>query len=264
MTLFSMNKWISVFIFIIFLIATACTTDRSSDPQYIIDRSIGVHGGSSYLQSEITFTFRDIDYLARRENGLFSYERRFTDDEGEIHDVLNNDGFTRKINGEKVSLDEEWSGRYQRSVNAVIYFALLPYPLNDPAVRKRYLGMEMIKDQEYHKIEVTFESDGGGKDYEDIFVYWIHPEHYTMDYLAYEFFTDEGGIRFREALNPREVGGIRFADYNNYRPLSLTDSVYEMGTAFNEGRLEMVSFIALEHIEVNQPTFRSPSRSDGP
>lgn len=220
------------------------------EAQRIIDRSLAVHGGDRYLNSEITFTFRDIDYLARRENGLFSYERRFTDDRGDIHDVYNNDGFTRSINGEAEPLDEEYAGRYRRSVNSVIYFALLPYALNDPAVRKNYLGREILGNSDYHKIEVTFEQEGGGQDFEDVFVYWIHTETYTMDYLAYEFFTDGGGIRFREALNPRQIGGIRFADYNNYRPVSETDTVYDTGIAFEEGRLEMVSVISLENIQV--------------
>ncbi|MCA1803516.1 MAG: hypothetical protein LC662_13795 [Rhodothermaceae bacterium] len=220
------------------------------EAQRIIDRSIEVHGGDRYLSSEITFTFRDIDYLARRENGLFSYERRFTGEQGEIHDVYNNAGFTRSINGEPEPLDDEYAGRYRRSVNSVIYFALLPYALNDPAVRKNYLGRETIGNSDYHKIEVTFEQEGGGSDFEDVFIYWIHPETYTMDYLAYEFFTDGGGIRFREALNPGEIGGIRFADYNNYRPASETVTVYDTGVAFNEGRLEMVSVISLENVRV--------------
>lgn len=233
------------------MLLIACSHQETvPEAQRIIDRSIEVHGGDRYLNASITFTFREIDYLARRENGLFSYERRFTGDQGEIHDVYNNDGFTRSINGEFEPLDDEYAGRYRRSVNSVIYFALLPYALNDPAVRKKYLGREIIGSSDYHKIEVTFEQEGGGQDFEDVFVYWIHPETYTMDYMAYVYYTDGGGIRFREALNPREIGGIRFADYNNYRPASETVTVYDTGIAFNEGRLEMVSFISLANIRV--------------
>ncbi|MFU8859421.1 MAG: DUF6503 family protein [Cyclonatronaceae bacterium] len=233
------------------MLLMACSNQVSvPEVQRIIDRSIEVHGGDRYLRSEITFTFRDIHYLARRENGLYSYERRFTDERGTIHDVYNNSGFNRTISGEPEPLDEEYTGRYRRSVNSVIYFALLPYALNDPAVRKNYLGREIIGNSDYHKIEVTFEQEGGGRDFEDVFVYWIHPETYTMDYMAYEYFTDGGGIRFRQALNPREIGGIRFADYNNYRPVSETDTVYDMGAAFEEGRLELVSIISLENIRV--------------
>jgi hypothetical protein len=237
------------------MLLIACSHEETvPEAQRIIDRTIEVHGGDRYLNASITFTFRDIDYLARRENGLFSYERRFTGDQGEIHDVYNNDGFTRSINGKPEPLDEEDAGRYRRSVNSVIYFALLPYALNDPAVRKNYLGREIIGNSDYHKIEVTFEQEGGGLDFEDVFVYWIHPETYNMDYMAYEFFTDGGGIRFREALNSREIGGIRFADYNNYRPESETVGVYDTGVAFEEGRLEMVSVISLENIQVGRPS----------
>jgi hypothetical protein len=247
------NEKSAVFVMLMFIMVVlpGCMHDEPvPEAQRIIDRCIEVHGGNRYLQSDVSFDFRGMHYRALRHNGLFSYERQFEDERGRIHDVLNNDGFTRTINNEPEMLDDEWAGRYKRSVNSVIYFALLPYALNDPAVRKEYLGMEIIADRDYHKIEVTFEQEGGGRDFEDVFVYWIHPDTYTMDYMAYEFFTDGGGIRFREAFNRQEAGGILFADYRNYQPVGSDITVYETGRAFVEARLEMVSLIELENIRV--------------
>ena len=75
--------------------------------------------------------------------------------------------------------------------------------LGDPAVQPRYLGVDTLQGEPYHEIEVTFRQDGGGRDYEDRFIYWIHPERHTMDYLAYGFHIDDGGARFREATQER-------------------------------------------------------------
>ena len=105
---------------------------------------------------------------------------------------------------------------YANSVNSVHYFANLPYGLNDPAVNKEFLGEVAIKDKEYYKIKVTFDQKGGGKDYEDIYLYWFNKETFKPDYLAYKFYVDGGGIRFRVAYNERYLGGIRFVDYENY------------------------------------------------
>ncbi len=56
--------------------------------------------------------------------------------------------------------------------------------------------------------KLTFNEDSGGDDFEDVFIYWFNTETYRMDYLAYEYHTDEGGMRFREAFNPREINGV--------------------------------------------------------
>ncbi|NIS49152.1 MAG: hypothetical protein GWN61_25160, partial [candidate division Zixibacteria bacterium] len=186
-------------------------------PQAVIDQTIKVHGGDRYSASMIEFDFRDKHYTARREDGLFTYTRSFADSIGKIKDVLTNQRFKRTINGLKVQLRERDKRRYAASVNSVIYFALLPFPLNDPAVKKRYIGETPINGQPYHTIEITFRKEGGGQDYQDVFAYWIHKTDFTMDYLAYRFHDDGGGTRFRDAYNPRTINGIRFADYHNYQ-----------------------------------------------
>lgn len=74
---------------------------------------------------------------------------------------------------------------------------------------KEYVGEVTIKGEPYHKIMVTFQQVGGGKDHDNKFYYWFHKENHTLDYLAYSKF----GNRFRAAYNIRIVNGIRFADY---------------------------------------------------
>lgn len=232
-----------------------CTTDDSADAQAIVDAAIAAHGGGQLDQGIVSFEFRDRQYRALRDNGAFVYSRTFTDDSTgqRIHDVLSNSGFKRTADDTPVELPQERQEAYSASVNSVIYFALLPYFLNDAAVQKEYLGEATIKGEPYHEIQVTFAADGGGEDHEDVYVYWIHQDRHTMDYLAYNFKEEDGsiGTRFREATNPREVGGVRFQDYNNYTsneklPLENYDK------AFEAGNLEKVSEINLENVEVRE------------
>ena len=235
-------------------LATAPAPADPPDPQQIVDAAIEAHGGEGFQWAQIEFDFRAKHYTAIRRGGLFSYERRFSAPEGEIRDMLSNDGFTRNINGKAVELSEEWKSRYGNSVNSVIYFALLPYGLNDPAVQKRYLGEVTIKGEPYHKIEITFRPEDGGKDYEDEFIYWFHQEKHTLDYLAYRFHTDGGGTRFREAYRRHQAGGLLLTDYYNYvgpkndTPLSDFDRLYQ------QGDLEIISDIDLNNLQVHPLT----------
>ena len=73
-----------------------------------------------------------------------------------------------------------------------------------------------------------------------------------IDYLAYKFYTGEGGARFRVAYNPREIGGLRFVDYKNYKvdPWKSVD-LKDLGEMYETGKLELLSGIVTEDIVVN-------------
>jgi hypothetical protein len=233
------------------LALAGCANPR--DPQRIVDRLIAAHGGEIIHRSVIDFDQRGRHYRATRTDGVFQYERLFEDSTGAVRDVLNNDGFYRQIDGTRVALEAERARAFESSVNSVLYFALLPYNLNDAAVQKRYLEETVVEGEPYHKIEVTFRQEGGGKDFEDRFIYWIHRDRYTMDYLAYDFLIDGGGSRFRKAVNPRVINGVRFADYENY----VADDLQQPGLAietydrrFEAGTLRLLSEIKMENIVV--------------
>ena len=102
----------------------------------------------------------------------------------------------------------------------------------------------------YHKIQVTFAEEGGGKDFDDVFIYWIHDQNYTVDFLAYEYHVDGGGLRFRKAYNSREVSGIRFSDHVNYKADPASWKVQDLDRAYSEGALKELSKIELESVEV--------------
>ena len=179
-----------------------------SKEQQIIDRAIEAHGGKLYEKSRISFDFRDRHYRILKTPARFEYSREFTDSTGLVLDVLNNEGFVRTINGKEVSVTEERQQAYSNSLNSVAYFAFLPYGLNDPAARKEWKGETELDGHTYDIIKVTFDEEGGGEDFEDEFLYWINREDSRMDYLAYNYHTEGGGLRFRKAVNPRTISGV--------------------------------------------------------
>lgn len=220
--------------------------------QSIIDKSILVSGGEKFENSTIVFDFRDKHYLAKRDNGSFQLERHFKDSLLNIKDILNNKGFKRFINESEVEVIDSMVPRYSASVNSVHYFSVLPYGLNAKAVNKTYLEKVKIKGKTYYKVKVTFSEEGGGEDFEDVFVYWFNSETYKVDYIAYSYNENEDlGMRFREAYNERFVNGIRFVDYNNYKPKNKKTSLLDLDKSFENNELELLSKIELKNIEVN-------------
>ncbi len=231
---------------------SACTS--TPEVQRIVDRAIEAHGGADRLDGTIIqFDFRDRRFTLQHDGGLFHYERTFPDSSVRIRDVMTNDGVYREIDGRRVELSESMRNSVLSGVNSVSYFVLLPFKLNDPAVRKRHLGTSTIAGEPYDKVEITFAEEGGGRDYRDRFVYWFHQDRHTMDYFAYDFEEDYGGTRFREAVRPRVVGGIRFVDHVNYTSDLFPapgDSIEHYDRAFEDGEVRFVSEIIHENVSV--------------
>ncbi len=144
-----------------------------------------------------------------------------------------------------------------------IYLGLLPFRLRDPAVTARYLGEETLDGEPYHRVEVTFEQEGGGRDWQDRYLYWFHTEGGTLDYFAYRYTMGEGGTRFRRAVNRRTVDGILVQDYENLVAPGLED-IAEYGRASEEGRLEWVSDVVLENDSVARPPEGFPHDPEAP
>ena len=219
----------------------------------IVEQAVAVHGGAVLQRAIVTFDFRDYHFVVTRDDGMFSYERTYVEDGDSLREVLTNHGVSREINGEAVVMTEEDERRLLTPLNSVPYFALLPLNLMDPAVQARSLGETTINGETYYEIEVTFQEGGGGRDYQDRYVYWFRRLDYTMDFLAYTFHTGDGGTRFREAYNVRTINGVRFADYHNYIADSLEspDSPIEtFDDLFQSGQVDLLSDIDLENIIV--------------
>ena len=103
---------------------------------------------------------------------------------------------------------------------------------------------------DYYTIQVTFSEDGGGDDFDDVFLYWIHKENFKLYYLAYKYSSGRGGIRFRDIKNESIINGLRFVNYNNHKPKNPKMDFFSIGEAYKNGQLDKLSEIILEDIEV--------------
>jgi len=140
--------------------------------------------------------------------------------------------------------------KYSESVNSVHYFSVLPYGLNDIAVKKTLLGEVEIKGKEFYKIKITFSKENGGVDYNDIFIYWIKKDNFKLGYLAYKYTTNWGGMRFREVCKEYFTNGIFFADYDNYEPKNPNVRLNQLDKIFEKKGLKKISEIKLNDINI--------------
>lgn len=243
---------------VLLLALAGCTpsnTPDPNDPQYIVDQAIAVHGGDVLDKVKLEFDYRGKHFIATRNDGLFIYERIYTDSTGNIREVLTNDDVFREVNGERVEITEKKRYSIQEINNSVVYFGFLPYFLNDPAVKKKYLGATTINGAPYQEIEITFSAENGGPDYEDRFVFWFHTENHTMDFLAYDFLINDGGTRFREAFNIRTIEGVRIADFKNYKSEVIPKPgapIEDYEDLIGNEALVLLSEINLENVKISR------------
>lgn len=245
-----------IYISLVLISLIACQEkEKSPTAQEIVDNSIEVSGGKNYLNSNVDFDFRDIHYSSKLEDGHKVLQRVIKNDTAVIVDRKANTGFERFVNDSLIILADTTANKYANSVNSVHYFAYLPFGLNDGAVKKELLGKVAIKDRTYYKVKVTFSEEGGGDDFDDVYVYWFNTETFKPDYLAYEFHVNGGGQRFREAYNERYIGDIRFVDYKNYKPKVENTSIFKIDSLYINDQLELLSNIALENVKVNRGNY---------
>lgn len=219
--------------------------------QEIVDNSISYSKLNKVSNSIVSFDFRKNNFKAKRNNGYYEFTRLINKDSLKYKDILSNSGFKRYINDNLVELSKKDKNRYSNSVNSVHYFSVLPFGLNDKAVKKKLLKPVFIKGKEYFKVQITFNEESGGEDFDDVFIYWFAKDNYKLDYLAYKYNTNGGGVRFRDIKKENFVNGIRFVDYNNYKLLDKNIDFYTIDKLYENGKLKKISEIVLENIKVD-------------
>ncbi|MEZ4901898.1 MAG: DUF6503 family protein [Spirosomataceae bacterium] len=227
---------------ILLVFCMACSSEKSTDEKAkkIIQTCIEAHGGNHYQDFDVSFDFRKFRVHLQQTGSQFTYERETKDSLGNVtQDILTNTTFVRNLNGKPQELSEKDTDKYREGTNAIAYFVLLPFKLSEPAVVPAYLGESTLEGQKYDKVKVTFQKEGGGKDHEDVFCYWINQSSHTLDYLSYA----NGGPRFRKATKRDTVGGMVFQNYENYEILDKTLATSEYDKAFNGGKAKLLSTI---------------------
>lgn len=218
-----------------------------SESQRIIDEAIKAHGGDLYDTANYSFVFRDNTFQFKNNNSEYMYTKIYNKDGSKIIDVLDNGRFSRTINGKPVQLSDKDMASGTGALNSVIYFATLPYKLNDEAVNAKRMESTTIKGEAYETIQVTFNEDGGGEDHDDEYYYWINKDSKKIDYLAYNYSVNKGGVRFRVAYNKSVVDGITFQDYTNYEA-EVGTPLKDLPALFEANKLKELSKIKTEHI----------------
>lgn len=253
---------VRVFIILISIFTISCSQKEGtgagqigermlSKEEAILQKSIAAHGLDKIDGRTISFDFRDKSYSMNRSGDNWIYTRSFQDSAGFIQDsLINSSVFSRKLDGNEVSVSEEWQGKYGSSVNSVLYFFQVPLVLGDPAAIKEYLGETVIRGNSYDLIKVTFEQENGGEDFEDQFIYWFERESGLIDYIAYNYQTEGGGTRFREAFNRREIDGLLTQDYINWKPDSKFPPLESLPRLLEQDSLKELSRIENKNVEI--------------
>jgi len=213
----------------------------------ILKEVINAHGGDLYTSAHYSFIFRGNTYTFKNDNKNFEYSKISKKGKVTTKDILKNGSFSRTVDGQTVALSPKKIKSGIGAINSVIYFATLPHKLSDEAVNLKDMGTTTIKGKNYMVLGVTFDQEGGGQDFEDQFHYWINTKTNKIDYLAYNYHVNTGGVRFRSAYNSRVIDGITFQDYVNFKA-KLGTPLIELPKLYEQGKLKELSKIETEHI----------------
>ena len=231
------------------------------DPEALalLDRARTHHGSAVLDRAEVAFSFRGTPFTVRRDGGRFRYARTLTDSLGRsVEEVVDNDGAHRLVDGAEVPLGADDAARLTTAVNSVAYFALLPAPLADPAVRARLLTPDRVAGEDYDRVEVTFAREGGGADFDDRYVYWLRRTDGRVGHYAYTYAPTPGdtsrtetGTRFRVPTASRRVGGVLVQDWRNLTADS-AGALERFGDLYDAGRTIDVSEVVLDSVRVRR------------
>ena len=247
-----MKQWILFFICAFFI---GCTTLSNEEiAAEWISKANTSHGTALLDDTTFTFQFRAYNYAYQKKKGRKAYARTRNTEEGILSDSLINDRyFSRWIDGKQVEVIDTLQKKYVESLNSVLYFVQLPKVLNDNAVVANYVGRVTIKGDPYIALKVSFKKEGGGVDFQDEYRYWIHEKSHLIDYLAYRFYSGEGGTRFRTVTLRERISGFVVQNYANFKPNEKYPALDDLPKLFEAQRLQKVSEIKNEAFEIHKP-----------
>jgi hypothetical protein len=221
----------------------------------IVDRAIEYHGGAAFTSSEIRFELCSKSGCStvrtRVDGGLFDHEVSARVSAGERRVRVTNDSVELTENGEPRPVAAEREQELRDWVMARIYFALLPFRLDDPSVYKQDLGLEEWDGRRLHKVKVTF-TPGSSTHARDEYLYWFDPASGRLEQFAYSYATDGGGLRFRRTFDHRTIGGIHFFDQQNYGVDGPGLAVDLVTPEYVERVMRHVSTITLDRIQIRR------------
>lgn len=236
------------------VVTPAAPAETAADARLdIVARAIEHHGGERYRHSEAELELCSgsgcYRIRVRTDGGLYEHEVSGPY-RGRNRTVrADNDSVSVLRDGEPLVVLAAAKQALRDWATARIYFAFLPYRLEDAGVVQQDLGIELWAGRRLHRVKVSF-LPGTGTDAGDEYLYWFDPDTARLEQFAYSFEGRPGGLRFRRLSNYRRVGGILFFDQSNLGVEGDGLDVDEISPGFVERRMRPVSEIALSEITV--------------
>ncbi len=219
----------------------------------IVDRAIEHHGGEIYRHSETELDLCSksgcFQVVARMDGDAWTYKVSGKSRDSHQEVISTHDRLTVRRDGSEVTVAADQEQGFRDWAMARVYFCFLPFRLNDPSVLKQDLGLVDWDGRSLHKVKVTFEA-GSSTDAGDQYMYWFDPETARLEYLAYSYDDNGGGLRFRRAVRHRRIGGLLFFDQENFGADGPGLSVDAIDAAYVRDSMRHVSTVRLEDIQV--------------
>ena len=235
------------------LSAAAAETPELVERLDVVDRAIALHGGGVYRRSETRLETCSksgcSQVVAKADGSRFDYTVSGKSQGAQLTVRATNDTVEVHRDGQAVVIAAHEEQSFRDWTMSRVYFCFLPYRLNDPGVFKQDLGLVTWEGRRLHKVKVTFEA-GSSTDASDEYVYWLDPQTARVEYFAYSYDNNGGGLRFRRAINHRRVGGILFFDQENLGVDGPGLSVDAIDATYVRDKLRHVSTVRCEAITV--------------
>lgn len=209
-------------------------------------------GGEKRETATVNFDSNPYSYQIIRNCGQFDIERNLINKRGDTVVLkLGNLDITKTINQKIQKLSDTTAARLKQNLRSKIYFTEIPFGLNAPGIRKKFLGEEEIDGKSFAKVKIAFIENRGSKPFLDQYVFWVDQESKTLTYLATTIDGDQNNLQFRKVENPRVLKGIRFVDYQVYQPEKhQTIALRDLAQAFEKGELKRINTDKITNIEV--------------
>lgn len=227
----------------------------------IVGRSIAHHGGTLYESTQIALELCSKSGCSALEvlqdGGVYEYCSTTQVRMGERRVCIDNDAAREWFDGVGMTsaaapgtpAAEVFDISLRDWVMQQVYFAFLPYRLEDRSVQLEDQGLETWDGRELRRVKVSFEADTS-TDADDEFLYWFDPDTARLELFAYSYERNEGGLRFRRLTNYRRVGGILFFDQENYGIEGPELSVDLISPGYAARSMRHVSTVELKDIRV--------------
>lgn len=207
--------------------------------RWVLDRTLAYHGGALYYDADLSFAARNRTYKARFDSIGFRYERRLRMMNQAAVDIVDQNGFRREVDGERIRMAPGDRDESAFSLGQVVLFAFFPHFLRDSMVDAHYLGTYRFKPEGkmYYRVGFHFRQYWAGFSTEEEYLCLVDTSTFALAYIAYSFKRNGGGLRLLEVSGLIEDGGVHLLNYNSYVPESTEPYLPLLLDKYSKGEL---------------------------